>query len=104
MNQVLGVRYSGGEYLQAIYPSDTVYALDLLATAERTTGTINEGAYHISNSVFCFIKFGDNTVDATDACTLLAPGERIMVLPSLYVSVIKASGSADGVIRLTAVK
>jgi hypothetical protein len=84
--------------------TDDVIGLDLTASAVRTAGPVNNSLYHVANSVFCFIKFGDNTVDATAACTLLAPGERTMVLPNAYVSVIKASGSADGVIRLTAVK
>lgn len=84
--------------------SDNVVALDLLATASRTAGAVNGGLYHIANSVYCHIKTGGNTVDADATCTLLAPGERVMVLPAEYISVIRAVGASDGIIRFTEVK
>lgn len=83
--------------------TDNVVGLDLLVAAERTAGAVNNTLYHIANSVYCHIKTGDNTVVADATCTLLAPGERLMVLPAEYVSVIKAAGTADGIIRFTEV-
>lgn len=83
--------------------TDNVIALDLLSGSQRTTGGVNNNVFHICNSVFCHIKTGDNTVAANATCTLLAPGERLMVLPNEYVAVIKAAGASDGIIRITEV-
>jgi len=82
-------------------PTGTVIGLDLLAAAARSTGNINAAMYHVSNTVACHMTFGNSSVGATSADILLMPGERLMVLPNEYVSVIKAAGSSDGIIRLT---
>jgi hypothetical protein len=100
-NFVTGIRFAGGEYVQAVRPTGTTIALDLLAAQSRTTGTINEAVYHISNTVACHIKFGDNTVVADVTCQLLMPGERLFVLPNQYISVVKSTGQSDGIIRFT---
>lgn len=83
--------------------SDSVIALDLLAASGRSSGALNNEVFHVSNTVYCHIKTGNNAVTADATCTLLAPGERLMVLPNEYVSVIKAAGASDGIIRLTEV-
>lgn len=83
--------------------TDNVVSLDTLLAASRTAGAVNNTLYHVANSVYCHIKTGNNTVTADTTCTLLAPGERLMVLPAEYVSVIRASGASDGIIRFTEV-
>jgi hypothetical protein len=88
---------------QVARPTGTTIALDLLVTAQRTGGTINEAVYHVANTVFCHMKFGDNTVAADATCLMLAPGERLLVLPAQYVSVVKSAGVSDGIIRISQV-
>lgn len=101
---VIGARFAGGEYVDgAVELTDNVVGLDLLLASSRSTGAMNNKLYHVANSVYCHIKTGDNTVVADATCTLLAPGERLMVLPAEYVAVIKATGASDGIIRFTEV-
>lgn len=82
-------------------PTGTVIGLDALTASGRTTGAINSKMYHVANTVALHMAFGDSSVTATAANMLLMPGERLMVLPALYIAVIKAAGSADGILRLT---
>lgn len=82
-------------------PTGAVIALDLLVGSARSTGPVNNQVFHIANTVACHLVFGDNTVSAAASDMLLMPGERLMVLPNLYVAVVKAAGSADGIIRFT---
>lgn len=83
--------------------SGAVVGLDLL-TAAQTSAVINEGTYHVANTVACHIKFSEAGTVATNAGTLLLAGERNLTIPSgMRVSVIKAAGQTDGIIRLTEV-
>lgn len=101
-HQIQGVRFLGGEYVQALNVTGTVIGLDLTSSAQRSSGTLNHGAFHIANTVFCHIKWGDSSVTADSTSALLAPGERTLVFPQgSYVSVVKASGQSDGIIRIT---
>lgn len=86
---------------QVARPTGTTIALDLLVGSQRSSGSVNEAVYHVANTVFCHLKFGDNTVVADATCLMLAPGERLLVLPAQYVAVIKSAGTSDGIIRFT---
>lgn len=81
--------------------STTTIALDLTGTAARSSGALNNKMFHVANTVACHIVSGSSSVDAVVTNTLLMPGERLLVLPAQYVSVIKATGVSDGIIRLT---
>lgn len=54
---VVGVRFEGGQYYPSPRPSGATIALDLLATATTSSGTLTGGLYHVSNSVFCHFTF-----------------------------------------------
>lgn len=82
-------------------PTGATIGLDALLASTRTTGAVSNKMFHISNTVALHMNFGDGTVTATATDMLLMPGERLMVLPAQYVAVIKAAGSADGIVRLT---
>lgn len=100
-----GVRYSGGEYVQAISPSSTTLGIDLLGTSTRTAGSIGGDLWHVSNTTWCHLAIGDGTVAATAANMLLAPGERLLAIPSgSYIAAIKATGQPDGILRMTAAR
>lgn len=85
-------------------PTGAVVGLDVVATSQRTASAMNEGVYLVSNGAACHINFGSNAVVSTAADCLLMPGERILTLPNEYISVIKAAGSSDSIIRFTAIE
>lgn len=84
---------------QVARPTGPTIALDLLSTKVTSTGTLTGGIYLVSNSSWCHFDFSDNV---TVSNGMFAAGERTIVVPDgQYLSVIKASGQSDGVIRLT---
>lgn len=101
---ILGVRYAGGEYVQAVnLTSGETVGLDILATAQRTVAALNPGIWHVANAAALHIEFGDNTIVATTTHTMLMAGERLIVIPDTgtYVSVIKVAGQPDSILRMT---
>lgn len=99
--QITGVRYAGGEYVQANRLTGTTVGLDLLSTSQVTPGTLTGGVYHLATSVACHIEFGATPV-ADNTHTLLMPGERLIVVPdNTKVAVIKLAGQPDGILRMT---
>lgn len=90
-----------------------VIGLDILEQGNgglpvRSASALAEGVYMITTSNYAHIAFGISSVaaDANDA--LLAPGERMLIIPSgSYVSVVGIGNDAVndiGIIRLTKVQ
>ena len=95
-------RYSGANGTSGVMLSGVTIGLDATTASSRTSGGLSAGTYHVSNSVWCHIKTGDGTVNAAISDTLLAPGERLLLIEEgLYVAVIKATGQADGILRIS---
>lgn len=101
MVNVRGVRFEGGEYVQAIQPAGATINLNVTATSNSTGSAVVAGVYLVSNSVWTRVEFSDVAATADQTHTLLAPGERLLVVPAKYVNVVRATGSVDGVFSMT---
>lgn len=84
-------------------PTGTTIGLDVTAVAARTSGSINNTIFHVATTTYTHFKFGDENVVADATCALMAPGERSFSFPAEYLSVVKAAGVSDGIIRITEV-
>ena len=101
--QVSGVRFAGGEYVQANRFSGTTIGLDLTGTSQATGGTLSGGVYHLSNTVACHLELSSTAAPtANNSHTMLMPGERLVIIPdNWYIAVVKVSGQPDGILRMT---
>lgn len=88
----------------AFKPTGATFGLDLIAVASTTPSPIDQNVYHVASTSWCFLEISDLGQAANDTHMLLAPGERLLVLPNKYVSVVKLATAVDGIIRFTAVE
>lgn len=88
----------------AFKPTGATFGLNVDGVGAVTASAVENNVYHCATSTWTFIEFSDLGDPANATHTLLAPGERLLVLPNKFVSVIKLSTATDGIIRFTAIE
>lgn len=104
VDQVLGARFVGGEYVQANRLTGATVGLNVDIAGATTVAAVDEGIFHVASTTWTFIDWNAAGTPANSNHTLLAPGERLLYFPNQYVSVIKLATATDGIIRMTKVE
>lgn len=91
-----------GGHVQALAPSLTDHQKLTVGASSVRSAALSADIYRIASNTGCYIKFGDDAVDATANDIYFPAGVEVLVLPETATNLAVIQDSAGGTITITA--
>lgn len=102
VKQAVGLRFQGGEYVQAVKPGVTE-VIAAGAASQQTAGALNAQGVLVCADTWVHMKRGTPGVTATSSDQLIPPGVIMgfVINTTDAIAFVKKAGSPDGLVSVT---